>query len=535
MVRRRLLAGSLGAFIALAWACDNNRNPNLIVDLGDSGSPPDVDASDDGDVSDDLGSTATDGSTDPCVFVDEVAPSIQLDTVALCIQERVLTNELQHAYTTGQGVAPGWSSTGSYAALAGHDWQDDLGLAGALGAYYCSAEVYGNTHSTATFSAALTDLGGVLLRELGQTPSPTAGLYDGEIYFRLRWAQAALQYVDIVDAAALKGVADAYGAALASQAYAVAAGGGDAGSPGGMVIGTKNGDGSVAYSPASTVMAAAALLDMANLQASTVDAGSGVALANTAQQVLAYVLARGRDPVTGLFYQALVTSNDPDHDAVGPGTPTSDSMLSETQAWIVLGLARAQDLLVTFQAMGGVEADASEGSVAPQPVYWLAADDLAGSMTSAGLFDGTPTPPTPPPPGALMEGIVLSGQQLLTDKTTISNAIMLGGFHRVVSGEGSQLSYQLGEMRAALVQVQPANSSLLSIVTDGIGDVVQQSYLRAGSKSFGYAVAYSPGGDGPGEVPEVGASNYRSDAVHAMIEGITQIWYGAANDARCAP
>jgi hypothetical protein len=290
----------------------------------------------------------------------------------------------------------------------------------------------------------------------------------------------------------------------------------------------------VAYSPSSTVMAAAALLDMANLRASVADAGAAATWASTAQQVLYYVLARGRDPVTGLFYQSLVTSDDPDHDAVGPGTPTDDSMLTETQAWIVLGLARAQDLLATFQATGGNDAGGSDGSVAVQPVYWTAGDDLAGAVTNAGLFDGTPTPSAPPPPGALMEGLILSGQQLLTDKTTVGNAIMLGGFHRVVIGEGSTLSYQLGEMRAALTQLQPANSSLLSVVTDA-GDPIQQSFLRAASKGFGYAVAYSPGGDGGGEGPEVGATNYRSDAVHAMIEGITQIWYGAAGDTRCAP
>jgi len=431
-------------------------------------------------------------------------------------------------------VAPGWSSTGSYAPLAGHDWQDDLGLAGSLGAFYCSAEVYGNTHSSAAFLSTLDDLGGVLLGELQQTPSPTLGLYDGEVYFRLRWAQAALQYVDNIEAAALDGLANAYGATLATQAFAVAAGGGDGGFPGGTVIGTQNGDGSVSYAPAQTVMAAAALLDMANLHAASADAGSA-AWANTAQQVLAYVLARGRDPVTGLFYQSLVSSSDPGHDAVGPGTPTDDSMLTETQAWIMLGLARAQDLLSTFQAGGGAEAGAPEASSPVEPIYWLEGNDLAGALTAAGLFDGTATPPTPPPPGALMEGLILSGQQLLTNKTTIGNAIMLGGFHRVATGEGSLLSYQLGEMRAALAQLQPANSSLLTIVTDASGDPLQQSYLRAGSKEFGYAVAYSPGSEGVGLGVEEGATNYRSDAVHAMVEGVTQVWHGASNDARCAP
>ena len=257
MGRRRVLVGSLGVLLVLAWACTNGRNPNLVVDIGDSGSAGDADAGDDDGAADDSTGPGFDASTDPCFFVDEAAPSIELDPVALCVQEQALTAELRYAYTVGQGVAPGWSSTGSYAPLAGHDWQDDLGLAGSLGAFYCSAEVYGNTHSSAAFLSTLRDLGGVLLGELQQTPSPTLGLYDGEIYFRLRWAQAALQFVDNIEATTLDGLASAYGATLAGQAFAVAAGGGDGGSPGGTVIGTQNGDGSVAYAPAQTVMAAA--------------------------------------------------------------------------------------------------------------------------------------------------------------------------------------------------------------------------------------------------------------------------------------
>jgi hypothetical protein len=533
--RVRLLAPPLGALLALVWACGNDRNPNLTADVGDGGPSVDVGGGGDGGASDDLGGPGPDASTNPCFFVDEASPSAELDPVALCVQEQALTYEIQQAYIPGAGVAPGWSSTGSHAALPGHDWQDDLGLAGALGAFYCSAEVYGNSHSTASFSTVLNDLDGVLLGELQATPSPTQGMVDGEIYFRLRWAQAAFEYVNNVDADAMKRLADAYGATLASQAYEVGGGPGDGGSPGGVVIGAKNADGSVAYSPSQAVMAAAALLDMANLGAAGPDASSAGTWASTAQQIIAYVLARGHDPVTGLFYQSLVTSGDPDHDAIGPGTPTGDSMLTETQAWITLGLARAQDLLATLQAGGGLEAGAADGSVPAQSVYWLAGNDLVASVTGAGLFDGTTNPSTPPPVGALMEGLVLSDHQILGNKTTLGNAIMLGGFHRVAVGEGSVLAYELGEIRAALVRLQPASSSLLSIVTDPDGDVIQQSYLRAGSKEFGYAVAYSTGGDGAGAGLETGADHYRSDAVHAMVEGFTQLWHGSSNAPRCAP
>ena len=511
--------------IPLAWACGNHSNAGTPTD---GGAEADVDAGDDADAADDFGG-GPDGSSDICTLSDKVT-----DPVALCVQQQALSYEMQYAYTKGHGVAPGWSSTGSFAPLTGHAWQDDLGLAGAIGGYYCSSEVYGNNHSTAAFSAVLTDLGGTLVSELQQTPPPYQGSYDGEIYFRLRWAQAAYNYANDAQATALKGMADAYGAGLAAQAYAVPSAGGDAGTPGGLVIGTKNGDGTVSYAPAQTVMAAAALLDMAVLGASGVDAGPVQAWATTAQQVLTYVVARGRDPVTGLFYQSLVTSSDPGHDAVGPGAPTNDSMLTETQAWIVLGLARAQDLLTAYQMSPLADAGVDASTLTPT-AYWTAGDAVGAAMTNAGLFDGTATPPSPPPAGAFMEGLILSGSQVLTNKTTIGNAIMLGGFHRVQVGQGTVLAYELGEMRSTLTQLLPANTSLLSVVTDQNGNLIQQSYLRAGSKAFGYADAYSPGGEPVVQGQETGATNYRSDAVHAMVEGFTQLWHGAANDARCAP
>ncbi|MGD0529095.1 MAG: hypothetical protein ABSE49_28410, partial [Polyangiaceae bacterium] len=328
-----------------------------------------------------------------------------------------------------------------------------------------------------------------------------------------------------------------------AQVHPVAAAGGDAGSSGGMVIGVANGDGSVTYSPAQTVMAAAALLDMAVLEAEGADAGPVTsAWATAAQQVLAYVLARGRDPGSGLFYQSLTTSGDPGHDAVGVGTPTNDSMLTETQAWVILGLARAQDLLDTYE-MDATGDSGPDGMASNIAAYDVAANALATSMSNVGLFDGTTMPPPAPavqPVGALMEGIILSTGQLLTNKTVIGNAVYLGGMHRVAVSSGAPLSYQLGEIRSALGGVpqgtiQLASTSLFTIVTDANGDLLQQAYLRAGSKDFHYAEAYSPGAEPIEQGQEPGATNYLASANHAMIEGLTQIWYGAANDSRCAP
>jgi hypothetical protein len=519
-----------GVFALLAWACASKNNPNLVVGTPDSGA---VDAGDDGDASEDININGPDSANDPCSFDLPGQTGVTLDPVALCTQQQVLSFEIHHAYTTGKGVAPGWASTGTFAPLTGHAWQDDLGLAGAIGGYYCNAEVYGNNAITGLLSTTLADLGNVLSSELQQTPSPYAGVYDGELYFRLRWAQAAFNYANSNAGTVVQGLADAYGATLANQAFSVAPVAGDGGSPGGMVIGTKNADGTVTYSPAQAVMAAAALLDMAVLQLKNPDAGAQVASwTSTAQQVIAYVLARGRDPVTGLFYQSLTTSSAPGHDTVGPGTPTNDTMLTESQAWVMLGLARAQDLLDTLEP-SSEDAGVGDGSIS-LPAYWDAGNALAASLAAAGLFDGSASPPSPPPPGAFMEGLVLSSSQLLTDKTTIGNAIMLGGFHRVATGQAGPQTYMLGEIRSAFTQITPVNTSFLSVVTDSNGNLVQQSYLRATSKDYGYAVAYSIG-ESAGTGLEQGATNYRSDAVHAMVEGLTQLWHGSTHDANCAP
>jgi hypothetical protein len=541
MRKSLIFAGApLATVLGLAWACSNS-NGNPVITVGNEASVPETSAPD----TNELVDTAPipDATNNNCTL------SNNSDPVALCFQQQFLGFELQYAYAKGQGVAPSWSSVLPWAAsTAPHDWTDDLGLAGALGAYFCSAEVYGNNASNSTFLAALTDVGAVLTAELKATP-PTG--YDGETYFRLRWAQAAFNFANDSAALTVTAAAEAFGAGIASQVYAVPASGGGSdggtvaeggdageagstGTPGGLVIGTKNGDGTVSYSPAKTIMAAAAVLDMAVVHVKDADAGTTpVQWANTAVQVLDYVLARGRDTGTGLFYQSLVTSGDPGHDTPGPGTPTSDTFLLEDQAWVTMGLTRAQDLLETLATDvgdGGADGGGLDASITVQ-VYAAAGADLAGSVAKANLFDGTTSPPSPPPVGAFMEGVGPAG--LLTNKTTIGNAIMLGALHRIYTQVGTSYAYELGEVRSALLQLLPANSSLMSVVADQSGNANQQAYLRAASKSFGYAVAYAPDGGSAGQEP--GATDYRPSANHAMVEGITQLWHGSSEDARCAP
>jgi hypothetical protein len=545
-MRNTLLLTSIAtAALALAaWACSNSSdNPNAVISDDGGGEGAAVEAGPDSSLTDD-GGGLPDATSNPCTLSDHVT-----DPVAICIQQQVIGFELQYAYATDAGVAPTWSSTSPYAAGSGaHQWQDDLALAGALGAYYCSSEVYGNNAATAEFDQKLRDLAPFLIGELQGAP-PTGP--DGETYFRLRWAQAAYNYVNDNDATIVQAIAETFARGLAGLAYPVPAsggtggdagsaeaggeaGGGDAGAgdagagnPGGMVIGTKNSDGTVAYSPRQAIMAAAALLDMAVVHKKDADAGSSpgqwVVLA---QQTLDYVIARGRDPGTGLFFQSLVTSGDPGHDALGPGSPTGDTFLTEDQAWAMLGLARAQDLLVAY--FTGLAPDAGlDASGVVLQTYSMAGVTLAGSIADAGLFDGVTNPSSPPPVGAFYEGTGPGG--VLTNKTTVGNAIMLGAFHRIAVSAGSKLGYELGQTRSALLQFSPVHSSLFSVVGDQNGNPVQQAYLRAASKKYDYAVSYADGGLEPG------AADYRSDAVNAFIEGISQLWHGTASNASCAP
>ncbi len=511
--------------VAALWACANSsRNPNLVVGT-DSGGNDSGGGGDTGLLPGDDAGPIPDSGGNACNLGKNANNA---DPVALCTAEQALQFELQYAYTKGQGLAPGWASTSPYAAVPGHDWHDDLGLAGAMGAYYCSATEYGNTELTPTLSATLNDLSPILVAELKATP-PTG--YDGEIYFRLRWAQAAFEFANDSGATAMQSMADAFGTSLAAQATAVPASG-DGGSAGGWVIGTKNGDGTVTYSPAQAIEAAAALLDMATVHSHDADGGAPLLTwATTAQHVLDYVTARGRDPVTGLFYSSAVTSSDPVHDSPAPGVTT---FYTEDQAWAILGLARAQDLLnglVTASGDAGLFPEGLDASV-DVLVYDMAAANVAAAMASAGLFDGNTQPGTPPPVGAAMEGLGAGG--VLTNKPTVANAILLGGLHRVATAVGAPTpSYMPGEIRTSLTQFTPANSSLFSIVTDSNGNPVQQAYVTAGSKSYGYAVVYGPdGGDGG---LAAGATNYQSAATHAMIEGFNQLWHGAPGDLHCAP
>jgi hypothetical protein len=525
-MRRLIVLGVAATCTALAGvlgACGSSGNGSSASDGGDDATSDQFVALADGPAinSTDATGPVPEASVHNCLLSNAEAGA---DPVLLCSQETALLNLLQDAYTIGTGVAPGFSTQSPYTATSPHAWQDDLGLAASLGAFQCSALVYGDTEYLSMFDTVLADLGKVLPGEV-----MTTGSYDGEIYFRLREAaQAFVQVGGASAAATLNQMADAFARTLqTSFVHAVPlqpdAGSGDAGSATATVIGVLDSNMTVSYAPSQAVMAAAALLDMAVRYSA--DAGADGALWQaSANGALAYVWARGRDPVTGLFYQALVTSADPGHDQLDTGMYANDALLSDVQGSVVLGLARAQAAASALGADGGAAPYAAEVAT------------LVTALDTAGLFNGQTTAPqgaTPPaPPAAWLQGLVPSLGLTLTNQTTASAALLLGGMVRAQSlGGSAAFGWQLSGLSQALDFTSPLGvpwppgSNLASVVTDMLGDPTQVAYLTSVSKTWGWAQAFSPTGADAGLDP--GAMSYSTAAVNAMVEGATQLWAGS--------
>ncbi len=451
------------------------------------------------------------------------------DPIAFCLQKTVLQNELTDAYAKGKGVPPSWDAMGTPS--GNHSWRDDVGFAASIGTFHCNALTYGDNQLAPMLDAIMPDLGALIVQELSTAP---AG-YDGEDYFRLRGAVTALNYAnDTTDAASVAQIADAFGRNLQTS-YAQTVTLPEGGTA--TVLGTPDGTGNVVYAPAQVIMAAAALVDMASVHARDGDAGSDVAMwVHTALASVDYVWARGRDTTTGLFFQQLVTSSDPGHDALGQGMPTPDALLTDVQAEALLGLARLQD---GVNALAAADAGVADASI-DQSAYWNEGNTIIQAMVAAGLFDGVLPMgeagiPNPAPAGAFMEALVPSTGAIDTNKTTLGNAWLLGAVHRVNGAVPSQVSDGLQpQLAVAVAQQTPANSSLFTVLVDTqTGNPVQTDYLRAASKDFHYATVFSPDGGTGG--PEPGATSYRADAVAAVIEGLTQLWRGTPNPPPCAP
>lgn len=433
------------------------------------------------------------------------------DPVGLCIQKVVLQQVLLGAYAKGKGVASGWdSNTGipdtDDAGATLHSWRDDVAFASSIATYHCNSSVYGDNEITPKLDNALADLAATIEGELSAPPEG----YDGETYLRLRNAAAGLFFINENDHAnKLAKIADDYGRAIQSKYAQIVAQG--------TVLGVAS-NGSVSYVTADVASGAVALLHMALLHLKD-DAGSAATWQATAEAALDYAAKRARDPQTQIFYRSLVASSGDGGADTLPSDPGAGNLWSDDQASIVLSLARAQDLEVAIATTRRTLQEGGSDAQALMPPYFDMAAALVAAMSAKGLgfWDG-PQDTTSKDPGAYLEGLAPSdgGAAAIANKTTFSTAIMLGGLHRVAYGSGSQQSYQLGELRSALLQRTPANSSLLSLVAG------QQGYFRAATRDWHTAA-------------EPRGASYRTEAAADMVEGMTQLWIGRQNPPQCAP
>ncbi len=413
------------------------------------------------------------------------------DPVALCTQKLILKSERAAAFIKTLGVVASWDSKSFVPDPEGgaptHDVHDDIAFASSISNYHIAARLYGDSEINTDLDNVLVDMVVNIEAELA---TPLAE-YGGEVYLQLRNVAGNLRYINENEhAMKIDVLADAYGRAI-NNTYSQNVGSGD------TVLGTSAGGGQVAYTTADVATGALALLDMAVRHASD-DAANAALWVLAAKRALVHLRTRARDPVTHLYYRALLTSADPDHDTLASGTLPSDALLSDVQATVMLSLMRANELVL-----------ANTTTLATFTSYGLPtlADDLFQAMNAAGLWDSNDR--------GYLEGYVPSTSTFLTDKPTRANALMFGAIHRKFidappfdAGATTIDVVQLKALRSLLISQQPNNSSLLSIVFD------QTSYLRASSRD--YKLTQAPL-----------AGSYTAAATAAALEGLSEQLYGA--------
>jgi hypothetical protein len=474
-------------------------------------------ASPDGAVSPDGGAGSPDADP-PDVQADAIAPypdaaptvSCALDNgsdpVGLCTQKMVL-RAVHEAAVAKAGVASGWDPKSfapdhDDAGATIHDPRVAAAYGAAVARYHESSRTYGDDELTAALDADLVALAPGLVAAL--TPPPAG--YSGELYADLRGAAAGLRYVDRDDLAAqLDAIAEAYGRAIhATYWVAIApppAGDAGAGGAGGGppvegplgVLGVRDGV-AVDYAPADVATGALALLDMAVRHVAD-EPANAAAWQSEARAALDRLHARARH-ATGLYYASLVTSADPEHDAIGAGADVG-ALLSDVQATIALAYLRAQEL--------------ADGAPAALPA--LAGVPLAAR--SAALVDAANAPPVSlwdADQGGYLEGYLPASGARLATKTTRSNALFFAAIHRANLAVGSKQASQLMPLRSLLLDPLPAHAGLLSVV------VGQDAYFARVPRGFDFDAADAGLG--------VDARRYSTLAVTAAVEGLTEQWHG---------
>ncbi len=425
------------------------------------------------------------------------------DPVGFCTQKLVLRTEHQAAFDATRGLAQSWSSSTAKPDVDAnqmvlHDPRDDAGFGAAVARYISSANTYGDNEITLTLQVDIVHLVPTLITEL--TPPPAG--YAGDLYLDLRTMASGLRYTDRNDLAAqVDALAEAYGRAIYTTSYVTLATGD--GGAGDAILGTpvqSDGGSATAYAPGDVATGAYALADLAQRHASA-EPANAAAWQSAAALVLAHLDARAKDPTTGLYYAALVTSADPAHDALAaadPSGPPADALLSDVAARVSLAMLRTQDLATnnptTLPALLAAPLEARAEAL-------LAALD----STPQSLWDTTV--------GGYFAGWVPSTSQLLTDKPTRANALLLGAIHRAsVMGNGPDQTRVIPLRKLVVGTTDPdspevtgAETSLMSVVTN------QNGYFLAVPASFDFT-----GVDAGSNTRE---KSYFSSANAAAVEG----------------
>jgi hypothetical protein len=449
------------------------------------------------------------------------------DPVALCIQKKALEALHTSAFDPKKGVATSWSSLTGLPDVDGgvalHTWQDDVAYAAACALYSADALPYGDNTFTPTADADLLLLGPMIEKDLATIPAQ----YEGDDYRRLRTAASGLLVInDQMDGNAVNALADAYGRQIFTKYfYKLAAppapdGGADGGptDAGAKDSGKADGaapppvadgiigrpsNGAYAYVTADVATAALALLDLAVRNPTDPNRASWQ---EAAQSALNHLYDRARDPVTGLYYKALVTSTDAPHDAFDPTVADAATMYSDTTATIALALEHAQALVNQDQANHtSLDAGLLLPVVASYPFSTHVDDALAALNNSVqSLYDG-PAGDAGATSTGFMEGYA-PGQtpSLLTTKTTRSNAYALAVLHLQFATVGTHYDTEILPLTHTLTDETPPNTSLFTVAP------LQSAYFRAATRGLGL-------------VMEPFGSSYQTAAVTAFVEGMSEL------------
>lgn len=459
------------------------------------------------------------------------------DPVALCTQKAVLGAMHSHAFSAKSGVASGWSPVTGLAdegdgGVRLRVWTDDVGYAAAAALYHTSAGVYGDGQLTPTLDSDLAAL--VPMLEADLTPLPDE--YSGEPYQRLRVAAAGLRTTNhVTDGDAIDALADAYGRAIhATYFFAVNASPRDAGGDGASVLdsghpvgdaaalgdaarggpdaaarapdanapsgkdgifGRPSGSG-YAYLPSSSATAAYAMLDLAVRHPTDPSHASWQLSAISAFD---HLYDRARDPSTGLYYTALITSGVPGHDALDLSQPGAADLLTDTTITVALALTRARDLVAgNASALALVQA---------YPFGARVADALASLNGAPSLYDG-PAQDAGASATGFMTGLG-PARALITSKATRGNAFALAVLSRQFFTVGTPWGAEIVPLTRTLIATQPAGAGLLGVLAG------QGAYLAACSRSFEPLTA--------GEDAGPYAGRYQSAANIAFVEAMSEL------------